>query len=219
MNWLEKHISLQIYDDWKAERENAFTHFFGAALSLFGFILVLINLSNAKNNLVKAGMIIFALTNILLYTASGLYHYLPVGNGKRFCRILDHSNIYFLIAGTYTPIYFYVGTNLTLALTATMWAVAILGVVFTLVFWGRLKPLHPILYLLMGWSIVIVWDQVIPYCPPFLFKYLIGGGLTYSLGVIFYAIKKLPHYHAIWHLFVLLGSIWFYIGLFRAFLM
>ena len=101
-----------------------------------------------------------------------------------------------------------------MALTAFMWAVAALGICFTLVFWGRLKPLHPILYLLMGWCIVIFWNDVIPFVPKALIGYLIGGGVTYSIGVIFYAIKKIPHYHAIWHLFVLAGSIWFYIGLY-----
>ncbi len=214
MNWLEKHITLQNYDDKKAERENAYTHFLGSFLSIIGFILVLLKFTPDTPAPLKAGFIIFALSNLLLYTASGLYHFLPKGNAKRVCRILDHSNIYFLIAGTYTPILLYVGSEKCVWLTAFMWAVAALGVCFTLIFWGRLKPLHPILYLLMGWCIVLFWNDVIPFVPHELIKYLIGGGITYSVGVIFYAIKKLPHYHAIWHMFVLAGSVWFYIGLY-----
>ncbi len=213
MNWLEQHITLQNYDDRKAERENAFTHFAGSILSLIGFIYILMSLDSMKDNAVRAGMIVFGLTNILLFTASGFYHWLPVSNAKRICRILDHSNIYFLIAGTYTPLLLYVGTSVTFILTFFMWAIALLGVGFTLFFWGRLKPLHPVLYLVMGWMIVFFWSSVIPYLPQGVIKYLVTGGVIYSAGVIFYAMKKLPHYHAIWHLFVLAGSIVFYVGL------
>lgn len=213
MNWLEQHITLQNYDDRKAERENAFTHFAGSILSLIGFIYILMSLDSMKDNAVRAGMIVFGLTNILLYTASGFYHWLPVSNAKRICRILDHSNIYFLIAGTYTPLLLYVGTSVTFFLTFFMWTIALLGVGFTLFFWGRLKPLHPVLYLVMGWMIVFFWSSVIPYLPQGVIKYLVTGGVIYSAGVIFYAMKKLPHYHAIWHLFVLAGSIVFYVGL------
>ena len=213
MNWLEQHITLQNYDDRKAEMENAFTHFAGSILALIGFIYILMSLDSMKDNAVRAGMIVFGLTNILLYTASGFYHWLPVSNAKRICRVLDHSNIYFLIAGTYTPLLLYVGTPVTFFLTFFMWAIALLGVGFTLFFWGRLKPLHPVLYLVMGWMIVFFWSSVIPYLPQGVLKYLVTGGVIYSAGVIFYAMKKLPHYHAIWHLFVLAGSIVFYVGL------
>lgn len=213
MNWLEQHITLQNYDDRNAERENAFTHFAGSILALIGFIYIIMSLDSMKDNAVRAGMIVFGLTNILLYTASGFYHWLPVSNAKRICRILDHSNIYFLIAGTYTPLLLYVGTSVTFFLTFFMWAIALLGVGFTLFFWGRLKPLHPVLYLVMGWMIVFFWSSVIPYLPQGVLKYLVTGGVIYSAGVIFYAMKKLPHYHAIWHLFVLAGSIVFYVGL------
>lgn len=214
MNWLERHITLQDYDDRKAEIENAVTHFLGSALSVAGLILILTHLDRAKDSSLRFGLIIFALTNILLYTASGLYHILPHSNAKRICRILDHSNIYFLIAGTYTPLLLYVGSPICRALTVFMWIVALLGVGFTLVFWGRVKPLHPILYLLMGWTIVFFWGDVIPYLPAGLLWYLVAGGLFYSVGVIFYACKKLPHYHAIWHLFVLAGSVCFYTGIY-----
>ena len=177
MNWLEQHITLQNYDDRKAERENAFTHFAGSFLALIGFIYILMSLDSMKDNAVRAGMIVFGLTNILLYTASGFYHWLPVSNAKRICRILDHSNIYFLIAGTYTPLLLYVGTPVTFFLTFFMWAIALLGVGFTLFFWGRLKPLHPVLYLIMGWMIVFFWSSVIPYLPQGVLTYLVTGGV------------------------------------------
>ena len=218
MNWLENPIPLQNYDDKKAERENAYTHFFGSFLSIIGLFLVILKFKSTTEISLKIASIIFAVSNGLLYTASRLYHYLEKGNAKRICRILDHSNIYFLIAGTYTPILLYVGSTKCIYLTFFMWFLALIGVCFTLVFWGRLKPLHPILYLLMGWCLVLFWNDVVPYVPHELIYYLIGGGLTYSIGVVFYAIKKIPHYHAICHLFVLAGSLWFYIGLYRTLL-
>ncbi len=213
MNWLERHITLREGDDRKAERENAITHFIGSVLSIIGLIWILANLGRARSSSLKAGLVIFALTNLLLYTASGFYHILRPGNAKRICRILDHGNIYFLIAGTYTPLLLYVDSPVTRWMTVLMWLTAALGIAFTLVFWGRLKPLHPILYLLMGWMIVFFWNDTVPYLPSGLLGYIIAGGLSYSVGVIFYAIKKLPHQHAIWHLFVLLGSICFYVGI------
>ena len=214
MNWLEKHITLVSYSDPKDEKLNAWTHLAGAVLSMAGLMYVIISLPSYGTTALKAGLLIFALSNLLLYTASGFYHYLEPGNLKRIARILDHSNIYFLIAGTYTPLLLYVGSPICRALTVFMWIVALLGVGFTLVFWGRVKPLHPILYLLMGWTIVFFWGDVIPYLPAGLLWYLVAGGLFYSVGVIFYACKKLPHYHAIWHLFVLAGSVCFYTGIY-----
>lgn len=214
MNWLEQHITLQPYDDHKAEMENAWTHFFGAFLSLIGLVIILTRLPRMNASL-RLGALIFAFSNILLYSASGMYHYLRRNNWKRFCRILDHSNIYFLIAGTYTPLLLSIPGKETRYLTLMLWLIAALGVCFTLFFWGKLKPLHPVLYLLMGWIIVFFWNDVVPFLPHQLLTYVFGGGVTYSLGVIFYACKKIPHYHAIWHAFVLGGSIWFYIGFLR----
>ena len=130
-----------------------------------------------------------------------------------FFEVWDSVAIYALIAGTYTPILLYVGTPVAVRLTLVMWVIALLGVGFTLFFWGRLKPLHTILYLLMGWMIVLFWSDVVPFLPSSLLPFLIAGGLTYSIGVVFYAMKKLPHYHAIWHLFVLAGSLFFYLGI------
>ncbi len=217
-SWLERHITLHSYDDAKDERLNAASHLAGSAMSILAFVFVLFNLYRTDSVLFRSGLVIYALSNVLLYTASGLYHSLPAGDGKRICRVLDHCNIYFLIAGTYTPVLLYIGTSLAVKLTAMMWAIALVGVAFTIFFWGRLKPLHVVLYLLMGWAVVFFASDVIPLLPRHLVKYLVSGGLAYSFGVIFYAMKKIPHYHFIWHLFVLLGSALFYFGIISALL-
>ena len=144
MNWLERHITLQSYDDRKAEMENALTHFIGAALALCGLVYTFIILPSVQNAPLRIGLLIFALTNLLLYTASGLYHYLPRGNGKRICRILDHSNIYFLIAGCVTNIVLdvvlvgFVGMGVEGAAIATVFS-QLVSVVLSII-WLRKLP-------------------------------------------------------------------------------
>jgi len=181
-------------------------------LSVVALVVILIRVPDMATYQLKVGTIIWGLTMILLYGASALYHSLPYGNGKRICRILDHSNIYFLIAGTYTPLMLYIGTTLAIRLVIMVWAIALLGIVFTLIFWGKLKALHVGLYLLMGWLIVFFWKDIVPYLPEGLIAWVIAAGLTYSIGVIFYASKRIPHYHAIWHLFCIGGSALFFFG-------
>lgn len=210
--WLEKHITLHTYDDENAERENAITHFIGAGLAVLASIMILFKLPSLHSTSLKIGMVIYGCSMILLYGASGLYHHLQPSDGKRFCRILDHSNIYFLIAGTYTPILLYIGSPQTIMITWIIWAIAIVGIVFTLVFWGRLKPMHVVFYLAMGWMLVFFWNDIVPFLPHGLMPWVLAGGITYTLGVIFYAIKQIPHYHAIWHIFCVGGSAFFFIG-------
>lgn len=214
-SWLERHISLHTHDDAKAERENALTHFVGAGLAVIALIMILMKLPTTEGGALKFGLVVYGCSMLLLYSASALYHHLPVGDAKRFCRILDHSNIYFLIAGTYTPILLYIDTPKTVAITWGVWIVALAGVVFTLVFWGRLKPLHVVLYLVMGWLLVFFWNDIIPALPEGLLLWILAGGITYTVGVVFYAIKKIPHYHAIWHLFCVGGSLFFFIGFWK----
>ena len=213
--WLEKYITLDEYDNKKEELVNAYTHLFGALLSVLGMAL-LINAGIQSGDKVKTiGLVVFGTSMLFLYSASGFYHLVKPSNLKRILRIFDHSNIYFLIAGTYTPVMIAVGTRLSYSFIIVVWSIAFLGIAFTLIFWGRLRALHVILYLLMGWLIVFIWKPVVAVIPFALLKWIIAGGLTYSLGTVFYAMKKLPYYHAIWHLFVLGGSIFFFIGIYK----
>ncbi len=212
--WIENHISLHGQFTQKEEMENAWTHFAGGFLGILGLVLIIARLGDVTSLSLRVGLVVFGITNVLLYFASAFYHYLKPSIAKRVCRLLDHSNIYFLIAGTYTPILLYVGSSRTIALTVFIWLIAVMGILFSILFWGRFKILHTVLYLLMGWVIVFFWNDIIPYLPNELVFYLLCGGITYSAGVLFYAIKKIPHYHAIWHIFVLFGSLWFYCGIY-----
>lgn len=217
-SWLERHITLHNYDNEKLEKENAWTHFFGALLSVVALIMIITKIPHLTSKPLAYGMIIYGCTMLLLYTASGFYHYLPRSNAKRIFRILDHANIYFLIAGTYTPILLYINSSATIKITWLIWAIALVGICFTILFWGKFRILHVVFYLVMGWMIIFFWNSIVPFLPQGLLAWVIAGGVTYTLGVIFYANKKIPHYHAIWHLFCIAASLFFFIGFWRVLL-
>jgi hemolysin III len=211
-NWLESHITLHSHDDSRDERYNSLTHVIGTLLSTAALIALVVRFEQVPSTSLRVGLVIWALTMILLYGASALYHALPHSNAKRICRILDHSNIYFLIAGTYTPMMLYINTPTARLVLVLVWLFALLGIIFTLIFWGRYGAIHVGLYILMGWLIIFFAKQIFPHLPQGLLKWIIAAGLTYTAGVIFYANKKIPHYHAIWHLFCIGGSALFFFG-------
>ena len=150
---------------------------------------------------------IFGVTLVILYTASTLYHSIPFAKAKKFFRVLDHSAIFLLIAGTYTP---FMLVNLRgpwgWSLLAVIWGVAALGITFQPVLIRKWKVLSVILYVLMGWAVVVAIRPLILSVDTGGLILLVLGGLVYTLGVIFYAWKKMPYNHAIWHGFVLAGS-------------
>jgi len=211
-SYLTRHITLHDYQDTKSEKENAISHAIAAILSL-GFLFIVIGL---KTHFVSpstfVGMIIFALSQLILFSSSSMYHYLPKGDMKRLFRIFDHSTIYFLIAGTYAPILLYVDTQSTRIILAAVYLFLIGGILSTIFFWGRFKVLHVVLYVLMGWSIVFVWDEVVPNLPGQLIRFIIASGIQYTVGVLFYAFKTMKHAHLIWHLFCMSASATFSIG-------
>ena len=120
--------------------------------------------------------------------------------------------LYLLIAGSYTPILLYAGTPLAEWYTAGIWIAAAAGIILTIRFWGKLYALHIALYIAMGWSVMAIYDELVPVLPPCLIPYMVTGGIIYTAGVVFYAAKRIAHHHLIWHIFVLAGSISFFIG-------
>ncbi len=214
-NWLERNICLPVLAHPEAEKENSLSHAFGAILSLIGLIYIVFNLDTVASFNLKIGLVIFAFANFLLYLSSTLYHGLPKNNAKRIFRILDHSNIYVLIAGTYTPLLLYVNSEKSINLFYFLWIIVLLGISLTIIFWGKFKILHVLFYLVMGWLIVFFWQDITPFLPKGLLTYVLTGGILYSLGVIFYALKKMPHNHLIWHIFCLVASLSFYIGILK----
>jgi hemolysin III len=210
-NWLESHISLQDKRSSVGEKENAISHLVGSIGSLI-FILIVIFRYNHYSFATFIGLLIYGLSLLLLYSSSTVYHSLKDGNKKRVARLLDHVNIYILIAGTYTPILMSINTKESVTLVSLVWAVALIGIVLKIIFWGRYRILHVVFYLLMGWMLLFFYDSVIPFINKKLFYYILAAGLTYSFGVIFYALKKIKHSHLIWHLFCIMASLIFCVG-------
>lgn len=214
--WLERRITLHNYDTPSEERANMLTHALGAVLSLVALILLLTRLDgeHGVTPLERGACIIFGGAMVLTYLSSALYHHVRPSNLKRVFRILDHVNIYILIAGTYTPFCVVMDPRRGTPLLILIWSLVVAGIVFKLVFWGRHKVLHTLVYLAMGWLVVFYINDLRRVVPVEAGYWILGGGLAYSVGTLFYASKKLPYYHAIWHLFVLAGSLLFWWGIY-----
>ncbi len=190
------------------------THGIGTALSIAALVLLVVFASKYGDGWRIVSLSIYGTTLILLYLASTLYHSFTGKRIKRFFRLLDHSSIYLLIAGTYTPI-----ALISLrgawgwTLFGLVWAMAIGGIGAKIFLVGRLRIVSVLYYAAMGWLVVIALKPLLQAVPMGLFVWLLAGGLSYSLGIIFFAWKKLPYNHAIWHLFVLGGSIAHFFGM------
>jgi hemolysin III len=187
---------------------NSITHGAGAVGSIAGLIILIIfsNSSGQTNHIVSCT--IFGITLVLLYTASTLYHSFRKPNVKYFFKILDHSCIYVLIAGTYTPFMLItVRGVLGWTIFSVVWSLTVLGIIFKAFFVNRFKIVSTLAYILMGWLIIFAIKPLFQALPEGGITLFIAGGLAYTLGTIFYAWKKLPFNHAIWHLFVLAGSV------------
>ncbi|MBI9071948.1 MAG: hemolysin III family protein [Melioribacteraceae bacterium] len=189
------------------EIANSVTHGIGAALSIAALTL-LVTLASFQGDIWRiVSFSIYGSTLFLLYISSTLYHSFQNEKVKKVFKIFDHSSIYLLIAGSYTP-FLLVSMRSTFGwiLFITIWFLALSGIVFKAFFIFRFKRTSTIIYVLMGWLSVIAMPEMIENLHTSGITLLIAGGLTYSLGVIFYIWNKLPYNHAIWHLFVLGGS-------------
>jgi hemolysin III len=198
---------------------NSITHGIGAGLSIAALVILVVRAvylaPDSMRALYVTGYSVFGSSLILLYLMSTLYHALTPYGAKKVFSIFDHSSIYILIAGTYTP---YCLTALQGAtgwtLFGIIWALAVLGVVFYAVFGNRLRFLSVIMYILMGWLIIFAINPMKTALSQDSLVFLVSGGAAYTVGVIFYALKKVRYAHCIWHLFVLAGSILHFFSLF-----
>ncbi|WP_349919419.1 PAQR family membrane homeostasis protein TrhA [Aeromonas veronii] len=190
----------------REEWANRLSHGLGLLLGILGLALLLHKgWDEGPQVLLSYGL--YGISLVLLYLASTLYHSVTSATARRWCKLFDHCAIYLLIAGTYTPFLLVaLDTPLAQGLMVVIWVLALAGVAFKLVFINRFKRLSLFTYLLLGWlSLVVVYQLYLHLAGEGLL--LLGiGGLIYSLGVIFYASKRIPYNHAIWHLFVLGGS-------------
>lgn len=192
----------------REEVANATIHGIGALLSIAGLILLIIFSSLEGTALHVVSFIIFGVTMLLLYLSSTLVHSFPEGKTKDLFEIFDHSAIYLFIAGTYTPILFHLVQGvLGWTLFGVVWGMAALGVVFKSFYAKKFLFTSTILYIIMGWLIVLAWKPLQQHLSGNGLTLLVIGGVLYTVGTVFYVWRSFPYHHAIWHLFVLAGSI------------
>lgn len=190
--------------------EEIFSAVSHGAAALFGVaVLVLLLVFCEKTPVNVVSVSVFGGTMILLYTVSTVYHALNVNRAKRVFRVLDHCTIYLLIAGTYTPITLCcIRGTAGLALFGAVWGAAILGIVLNAISIERFKALSMVCYVAMGWAVLFAVKTVFERMPAPGLICLVAGGVAYTVGIVAYGFgKKVPYMHAVWHIFVLLGSV------------
>ncbi|AYO55517.1 PAQR family membrane homeostasis protein TrhA [Acinetobacter wuhouensis] len=188
------------------ERINALSHAFGAVLATIATIFMLIK-GSYLNSGQYFGLIIYGLSMILLFSSSAIYHFAVDEKKRQWYKKLDHTAIYYLIAGTYTPfLAIAIPTAKAHYLLIALWVIALIGTLFKLIFIHRFEKVSLIAYLVMGWLAVLVMDDMKHFLKPEALKLLIIGGLAYTIGALFYALKRVRYTHAIWHIFVLIGA-------------
>lgn len=195
------------------EIANSITHGLGIILSIIGLV-VLIVYTKASDRLVLVSCIIYGSSLILLYSASTFYHVIQKPSTKKILQVFDHSAIYILIAGTYTPF-----TLISLkgawgwSIFGAVWALAISGISLKLFFFERFQKISTIFYIVMGWIIIFAIKPLVTLVPRNGLFLIFAGGLFYSLGSIFMG-RNLKYSHTLWHIFVLLGSICHFFAIF-----
>ena len=190
------------------EIANAITHGVGAALSIAALVALVFIAAMWGNGWHLASAIVYCVTMFLLYMASTLYHAITHPGARRVFKVIDHASIYLLIAGTYTPF-----TLVTIRdqggwwLFAVVWALAAAGISLEAFWVNRPKWVSALIYLGMGWLAIFAIRPITQNLAPGGVWLLIGGGIAYSLGTIFYVLKKVKWMHPVWHLWVLAGSL------------
>lgn len=193
---------------------NSITHGIGAILSIVALVLLIIFASVFGDVWHIVSFTIFGSTMFFLYLSSTLVHALREGKAKDIFQIVDHSAIYFFIAGTYTPYLFLIVKGWQgWTIFGIVWGIAILGTIFKCFFVKKYLYTSTILYLLMGWSIVLIWKPIIMNLNPIGIVLLGVGGIFYTFGSIFYMWRGFKFHHAIWHVFVMAGSACHFFGI------
>jgi len=193
---------------------NAVSHGIGVLLAITAQVILILR-ADTPGELFS--ILVFGVSLITLYLASTMYHALPTHIAKvnAVFRRLDHCAIYLLIAGTYTPfIWILVDSTKGFVLLGILWFIALTGITLKAIWLKKYKAMHLILYVLMGWSILFIWSDVYAMMPTSAITTLFLGGIAYTGGIIFYAMK-FKYSHAVWHLFVLAGSALHFVSIYN----
>lgn len=202
--------------DYKTRKEelwNAISHGIGLILTIPAFVILILKGVRSGTAIHVVSYTIFGVSMLLLFLMSTLLHSMPIKYKKVF-SILDHSAIYVLIAGTYTP-FLLISLQGVLGWTlfGIIWGLAIFGIMFKVFFIHRFEFVSLIFYVAMGWLIIIAVKPLIQSITMSGFLFLLAGGLLYTIGAVFYAWRRIPYNHAIWHLFVIAGSACMYFSI------
>lgn len=201
----------------KEEMLNCITHGLGVLFGIVALAILLFVSIKKQNVLSIVGFSIYGACLIIMYLSSTLYHSMTNKKAKEILRVFDHSSIYLFIAGSYTPIALLtMKGGLRVGIMIGIWSIAIIGVIFKIVTVGefdRYKALSLIMYIGMGWLALFTIRPIIRMTSIRFLFWVLGGGLIYTIGTIFYSIKKIPYNHAIWHMFVLGGTVFHFIGM------
>ncbi len=210
---------VKTYGEYSKPEEiaNIITHGLGIVLGVGGFVLLITKALDYQNLAYTLSVCVYSFTLIWTYSTSTLYHsaYKARVKLRNAFHLMDHTAIYLFIAGTYTPVaLFALPGNWKYGILAGIWTLAVLGVIFKIFSIGKWNRLSTVLYLLMGWMIVIAAKPLIDHADPVLIYWILAGGVCYSLGVVFFVWDKLKYHHAVWHILVLAGSICHFIGIY-----
>ncbi len=199
--------------DLREEFASALTHGLGAAAALAGGAVLITIAALYGDHWQLIASIVFGLCLLLLYIASTLYHAIQHPVAKARLKVFDHCAIYLLIAGTYTP-FTLIGLRGPVGwwLFAAIWSLAVFGVVFKLFYTGRFKLLSTLIYVAMGWLVLLAIRPLLHALDDWTFGWLLAGGVLYTLGTVFYHRPSLRYSHAVWHLFVIAGSVCHYVA-------
>lgn len=201
----------------KEEMLNCITHGLGVLFGIVALAILLFVSIKKQNVLSIVGFSIYGACLIIMYLSSTLYHSMTNKKAKEILRVFDHSSIYLFIAGSYTPIALLtMKGGLRVGIMIGIWSIAIIGVIFKIVTVGefdRYKALSLTMYIGMGWLALFTIRPIIRMTSIRFLFWVLGGGLIYTIGTIFYSIKKIPYNHAIWHMFVLGGTVFHFIGM------
>jgi hemolysin III len=191
----------------KEEIWNAITHGLGAALSIAGLVILIVFASIKGNVWHIVSFSVFGATMVILYMSSTLYHSFTNKTVKNLFRKFDHMSIFLLIAGTYTPFCLAVLKGwIGWTVFGIVWGCCVLGIIFKAFFTGKKEVFSTLMYIVMGWVIIFAIKPLYLSTPHIAFIFLVLGGVSYTLGTIFYVNERIRYSHSIWHLFVLGGT-------------
>lgn len=205
---------VQTYNE---ELANGFSHIFGVLFCLIGMPFLVVKAAVQPNLITESSVVVFGIGMLLVYSFSSLYHLAKQEKVKQRFKIADHISIYYLIAGTYSPLMvIYLDKPTALTFLGIMWSIVLLGTFFKIFYVDRFKAVSVVLYLLMGWMIVFVIKPLWGVIPLSVFLWIIAGGLSYTVGVYFYIKGNRNYFHTVWHFFVLMGTILHYVAIWES---